>query len=412
MQLGNQGTAFLPDGGTLPGGPCPVYLELEVTEDGGVTGEVHFFSEPKFPRPISIGREFDLHVPRPDSILGENVVLLRVRFADDSGAIVGYAHGSRAQFHPRKGDMARTEPRTASDQGLLVFISHSSKDAELAQALIDLLKDALGLRAHQIRCSSVDGHRLPVGVNTESKLRDEVNAAIIVIGLVTPSSLDSSFVMFELGARWGANLFLAPLMAGVKPSGLNGPLSLLNALDATNEAQLLQLVEDISGRLDLPLQSAASYLRRVAQVKELAQGVSGGAPERPVSAASRLDLVVTLSAEGTPPSQVLKVAANQSVAVSRVEYMSSSEACIAGEDVSMRGATIEVPVNDGLLLKLWNTPRSDRSAFDGSGPAQIGVTVSNDEKTRHYILPVQLEAALLGSTMYRKIVGSKTFREG
>jgi hypothetical protein len=120
----------------------------------------------------------------------------------------------------------------------LVLISHSSKDVPLALALIDLLKDGLGLLASQIRCTSVDGHRLPVGVNTESQLREEVNDAKVVIGLVTPSSLSSSFVMFELGARWGAGLFFAPLLAGVRPSELSGPLSLLNALDATSDAQL------------------------------------------------------------------------------------------------------------------------------------------------------------------------------
>ena len=60
MRLGNHGTAFLPEGGALPGGSYPVYLELEVAEDGAVTGEVHFFSEPKYPRPIFVGKEFDL----------------------------------------------------------------------------------------------------------------------------------------------------------------------------------------------------------------------------------------------------------------------------------------------------------------------------------------------------------------
>jgi hypothetical protein len=63
--------------------------------------------------------------------------------------------------------------------------------------------------ANQIRCSRVDGYRLPVGVDTQVKLREEVNAAKVVVGLITPSSLNSHYVMFELGARWGANLFFA-----------------------------------------------------------------------------------------------------------------------------------------------------------------------------------------------------------
>jgi len=172
--------------------------------------------------------------------------------------------------------MTSTKELSATSLGLQIFISHSSKDRVLAGALTDLLKSALGLVSTQIRCSSVDGHRLPVGVNTESKLREEVNGARVVVGLVTPSSLVSSFVMFELGARWGAGLFLAPLLAGVQANELSGPLSLLNALSADNEAQVHQLLGDIAEPLGLPLQKTESYVRHVAQVKQLAEATPNG----------------------------------------------------------------------------------------------------------------------------------------
>lgn len=167
-----------------------------------------------------------------------------------------------------------TRQASATVVDLQIFISHSSKDKALAEALTDLLKAALGLPSNQIRCSSVDGHRLPVGVDTQSKLRAEVNAAKVVIGLVTPNSLASSYVMFELGARWGASLFLAPLVAGVKPGGLSGPLSLLNALSASDENQIHQLLYDISKELGTELQSTSSYLKHVTSVKGLADGTS------------------------------------------------------------------------------------------------------------------------------------------
>jgi hypothetical protein len=153
-------------------------------------------------------------------------------------------------------------------------ISHSSQDEALATALIDLLKSAIGLVARQIRCSSVDGYRLPVGVNSEDRLRKEVNAANVVIGLITPNSLTSDFVMFELGARWGSRLFLAPLLAGVNANDLKQPLSLLNTLSAHNESQLCQLVDNIAAQLGITLQSAASYVRDVRTVMQLAGAVS------------------------------------------------------------------------------------------------------------------------------------------
>jgi hypothetical protein len=305
---------------------------------------------------------------------------------------------------------ASSREKRRTDGGPLVLISHSSKDVDLATALIDLLKAGIGLLADQIRCSSVDGYRLPVGVNTETKLREEVNAAEVVIGLITPNSLSSYYVMFELGARWGANLFVAPLLAGVEAGKLSGPLSLLNALSANNDAQLHQLLADIGRQLGLGVQSAASYVRNISAVKALADAVSNPTTANPVGVALVTEkLRVTMSAEGMPPAQVLRVLANRHVEVSRVEYMLSSEATIASEDVSKQGGLVEIPINDSCVLKLWNTPRADRNHYDHSGPAKIAITISADGDTSQYILPVQMEAATQNNTMHRKIVGSKTY---
>jgi hypothetical protein len=190
-----------------------------------------------------------------------------------------------------------TEPRPSTHSGLWVFVSHSSKDTDLALALIELLKAALALTADKILCSSVDGYRLPVGVHTEGQLREEVNAAKIVVGLITPSSLSSYYVMFELGARWGANLFLAPLLAGVKARDLSGPLSLLNALSANNEAQIHQLLADIAKQLGLTPQNTASYLRNVSAVKALADAVVTPNPKPTTTAIAAPKLRVTVTAQ-------------------------------------------------------------------------------------------------------------------
>ncbi len=303
-----------------------------------------------------------------------------------------------------------TEPSPPTHSGLLIFISHSSKDKVLGLALIDLLTAGLALTADKIRCSSVDGYRLPVGVNTEGKLREEVNASKIVIGLITPSSLSSYYVMFELGARWGANLFLAPLLAGVETNELSGPLSLLNALSANNEAQIHQLIQDIAAQLRLPLQPAASYIRHVKAVKALADAVEGALNAKPVAATiAPQKLRMTISAEGHPPAQILKLVANQPVTVSRIDYMLSTEVSLAGQDVSLQGETVDIPINDSLLLKVWNTPRADRNNHDHSGPAKIGITVSANDHTDQYIMPIQMENVFQDSTLYRRVVGSKTF---
>lgn len=326
--------------------------------------------------------------------------------------IAAYESAQQSAAGDESRDMLRDMPTQppGTHRGLAIFISHSSKDADLALALIDLLEAGLALTATQIRCSSVDGYRLPVGVNTEGKLREEVNAAKVVVGLITPHSLSSYYVMFELGARWGANLFLAPVLAGVKAGDLSGPLSLLNALSANNDAQLHQLLEDIARHLGLQVQPAASYIRNVTAVKNLADAIANPVTAKPnATVPVKQNLRLTVSAEGTPPSQMLKVVANRQVEVLRVDYMLSTEATVAGEDVSMRGEKVEIPINDSSVLKLWNTPRADRNNYDHSGPAKIAITVSDDGDTSQYILPVQMEPMMQNNTMHRKIVGSKTF---
>ena len=133
-----------------------------------------------------------------------------------------------------------------------------------------------------------------------------------------------------------------------------------------------------------------------------------GSP-RAQSANSREDIRLSLSVEGMAPSQVLRLSSNCPIVVSHLEYMLSNETCIVAQDVLFHGEKLDVPLSHDAIRKVWNTPRSDQNNYDHSGPARIGVTVACDGKTRQYILPVQMESVFLNSTMYSRLVGSKTF---
>jgi len=150
-----------------------------------------------------------------------------------------------------------TEPSKSEPS---VFISHSGRDADLAEALIDLLRTAIGLTAEGIRCTSVDGYRFKVGADTDAQLKKEVKSSKAFIGLITPSSIQSAYVLFELGARWGAELHLSPILArGADSSFLRGPLAKLNALNAVEEGQMHQLVNDVANELGKKPANAAVY---------------------------------------------------------------------------------------------------------------------------------------------------------
>ena len=145
-----------------------------------------------------------------------------------------------------------------------VFISHSSQDAQLAIHVVDLLRAALNLRADQIRCTSVEGYRLPAGADFDSQLRDEALESRVFIGILSAFSLASAYVLFELGARWGAKRPIMPLLApGIGPQILKGPLTGLNVLSCNNAAQLHQLVSEVADILNVSPESPAVYQRHI-----------------------------------------------------------------------------------------------------------------------------------------------------
>jgi hypothetical protein len=147
-----------------------------------------------------------------------------------------------------------------SHMSLDVFISHTSADSDLAEHLIHLLQQGLRLADETIRCTSVDGYRLPAGASTDETLRREVRESKVFIGLITPASMKSAYVLFELGARWGAEMHFAPLLArGADAKLLRGPLSGFNALSAESEDQMHQLLEEVGKSLQVKRQSPASY---------------------------------------------------------------------------------------------------------------------------------------------------------
>lgn len=141
-----------------------------------------------------------------------------------------------------------------------VFISHSSRDEQIAGQLVKLIRSALNLKAPRIRCTSVDGYRLPSGISINEQLRKEIHGSAAFVALLTPNSLSSTFVLFELGARWGAGSHLFPLLSGDNTEKLlKGPLAALAALRCDSGPQMHQFVDELAAALGREKESAAVY---------------------------------------------------------------------------------------------------------------------------------------------------------
>jgi hypothetical protein len=158
---------------------------------------------------------------------------------------------------------------------LEIFISHGSIDAPVAKLLISLYEKALKVSARKIRCTSVNGYRLPGGVDTNDTLRTEVFETKLFIALLTPDSIKSPYVLFELGARWGARKPLVPLVArGLSASDLPAPLNGLNALSVCVPDQVWQHIQETAEALAKQLEPSGSFSAEMDALVALSRGDS------------------------------------------------------------------------------------------------------------------------------------------
>lgn len=145
-----------------------------------------------------------------------------------------------------------------------IFISHSSSDKEIAESLIDLLIVSLRIEANKIRCTSVEGFKLEGGVNTDERLKFEILSSNILIGIISKDSLNSHYVLFELGARWGSKKPFRPVVINQSDYKLlRGPLKNINVLNLSNSSDISQLLEEISNILKLKIEPTSKYQKKI-----------------------------------------------------------------------------------------------------------------------------------------------------
>jgi hypothetical protein len=135
-----------------------------------------------------------------------------------------------------------------------------------------LLRTALDIPADKILCTSVDGYRLQAGTDTDDGLRAAVLQSKTLVGIITPASQKSSYVLFELGATWGTNKHLIPLTAsGVSPGDLKGPIAGKNALDCSRRPGVQQLIGDLGTILKMEVERAEVYDKHLDRVVRAAK---------------------------------------------------------------------------------------------------------------------------------------------
>lgn len=171
--------------------------------------------------------------------------------------------------------LASIEARGSSPK---IFISHRHKDQAIAAALTETIRAAFEIRSTEIRCTSVQPYRLPFGKNTGDRLREEIGRAQVVLGILTPDTSQSSYVMFELGAAWSQRIYTCPLLSkGAEYQHIPEPIFDLAPARLWEPSDCHQLLDNLEAELGLTrnkdslgaVSEKIKALTKAAEAKEL-----------------------------------------------------------------------------------------------------------------------------------------------
>lgn len=149
----------------------------------------------------------------------------------------------------------------------IIFISHISKEAELAEILkVNLVKDFLGMI--EVFVSS-DSSSIQLGQKWLDELDKNLKEAQIEIVLCSKDSVVRPWINFEAGGGWVRGIPVVPIChTDIKPTELPIPLNMLEAIQANDAPGINKLYKLISNQLGATL-PATDYTPLINEIKDI-----------------------------------------------------------------------------------------------------------------------------------------------
>ncbi len=80
---------------------------------------------------------------------------------------------------------------------------------------------------------------------------------------------------------------------------------------------------------------------------------------------------ISLKVVGTHAEPILYIRSNRTIVIGRLDFLLSSEACIATQELHGEGKELNAEIDYGKITAVFNSPRPDRNYSDWSGPAKV-----------------------------------------
>lgn len=122
-------------------------------------------------------------------------------------------------------DNIENKKEPISNNGKLLFISHSSEDIPYVKKLVNILESIGFNTGDKLFCSSLPGYNIPTGENIYDYLKKQFDKDIHVICLLSENYYSSAACMNEMGATWvKSKKSTAILVPGFKYSQIKGSI--------------------------------------------------------------------------------------------------------------------------------------------------------------------------------------------
>lgn len=141
----------------------------------------------------------------------------------------------------KRSDPGVKRPRGA---GREVFVSHASTDAPLINHFVEsLLVRGVGIPQDKIFNTSAATSPIPAGSNFSPEIRAALQAARVVMAVVTPAYLERPFAVAELGAAWAGSKLLPIVLPPLQYSELEGVLDGIQCIKGDDRGKLFELFD-------------------------------------------------------------------------------------------------------------------------------------------------------------------------
>ena len=144
-----------------------------------------------------------------------------------------------------------------AESRIRLFISHSERDEVLVRPLYQWLQSGLGLNDEEIRCTSVEN--IDVGDPAITKLRDDMEAAQVVVGLLTSHSLRSHWVGIEMGASWLKQRLFGVRGPGMRPQDLPTPIRNFVTVGYCENKSMGRMLERLAALIQVQANQQAEF---------------------------------------------------------------------------------------------------------------------------------------------------------